>query len=320
MELTSCGVEDIVNETAMESSNTTIIEENGLIVDDTSSIINKTNKTVEANESLTKVYGDFVIYNEAQGEKVDIPLKDFYFLEGEYLLTSDIPVYHTGGKTAGYAKEGSTIKVLDGNAEWLRLKNTEKKDYFTVDFLLVRVNELRNATSIEVVTTEPEIFVVETESEILASVETQVIDPVQETVPKTEEFEIEKSETEKMETEVPKTEIPVTSESTTSEPAVKEPASEPELVANTKYTPEEAIAVYRSIIESNGISWNPALKNGGSWGTGWIYLDKGYPEWAGNSAVESYRMGDGDGVPWDKYYLEVTGSDENCVYYTGWHD
>ena len=129
MELTSCGVEDIVNETAMESSNTTITEENGLIVDDASSIINKTNKTVEANESLTKVYGDFVIYNEAQGEKVDIPLKDFYFLEGEYLLTSDIPVYYTGGKTAGYAKEGSTIKVLDGNAEWLRLKNTEKKDY-----------------------------------------------------------------------------------------------------------------------------------------------------------------------------------------------
>ena len=78
--------------------------------------------------------------------------------------------------------------------------------------------------------------------------------------------------------------------------------------------------MYRAIIESNGISWNPMLKNGGSWGTGWIYLDKGYPEWAGNSAVESYKMGDGDGVPWDKYYLEVTGSDENCVYYTGWHD
>lgn len=324
-ELTSCGVKEAVNETAAAGSSIPIAEENGLIVEDAFPIIHKTDKTVEANEPLTKVYGDFVIYNEAQGEKVDIPLKDFYFLEGEYLLTSDVPVYYTGGKTAGYAKEGSTIKVLDGNAEWLRFKNTEKKDYFTVDFLLVRVNELRNATSIEVVTTKPELFVVETESEILASVETQVTDPVQENLPEAEVSEIEKpktekSETEKMETEIPKTEVPATGESTINESAVKEPASEPELAANTKYTPEEAIAVYRAIIESNGISWNPMLKNGGSWGTGWIYLDKGYPEWAGNSAVESYKMGDGDGVPWDKYYLEVTGSDENCVYYTGWHD
>lgn len=59
---------------------------------------------------------------------------------------------------------------------------------------------------------------------------------------------------------------------------------------------------------------------GGSWGTGFLYLDKGYPEWAGNSSVESFKMGDGDGIAWKSYYLEVTGYDENTVYLTAWHN
>lgn len=111
---------------------------------------------------------------------------------------------------------------------------------------------------------------------------------------------------------------------TTVQPAeegVAEPIVEPPIVAeSTKYTPEEAIAVYRSIMEANGIKWNPDLKNGGSWGTGWIYLEKGQPERAASTNLESAKMGNGDGVPWDNYYLEVTGSDENAVYITEWAD
>jgi len=278
---------------AMES-NIIVTEETGLIVEELP--IPETEEPVETNEPLTKVYGDFVIYNEAQGEKVNIPLEDFYFLEGEYLLTSDVPIYYTGGKTAGYAKEGTTIKVMDGNIEWLRFKNTAKKDYFTVDFLLVKADELRNATNVEVVTTQK---IDEPETELLVSAETQ-----------------ETPKAEKPKTEKTVTTEPVVIEPSTTEPVVVEP--ETPVVDNTKYTPEEAIAVYRSIIESNGIQWDPSIKEFASWGTGWIYLTKGQPEWAGNSAVESYRMGS-NGKPWTKYYLEVTGFDENAVYYTGWH-
>lgn len=105
------------------------------------------------------------------------------------------------------------------------------------------------------------------------------------------------------------------------EVGVAEPIVEPPAVADsTKYTPEEAIAVYRSIMEANGIKWNPDLKNGGSWGTGWIYLEKGQPEWCAATDLESVKMGNGDGVPWDNYYLEVTGFDENAVYITEWAD
>lgn len=117
-----------------------------------------------------------------------------------------------------------------------------------------------------------------------------------------------------------KTEIPVT-ENTSSEqpvqnaPAVNEVAEVPE---SDKYTPDEAIAVYRSLMEAGGITWNPSLKDGGSWGTGWLYLDKGYPEWAAESSLESFAMGDSVGHSWTEYYIEVTGSDEECVYYTQW--
>lgn len=87
-----------------------------------------------------------------------------------------------------------------------------------------------------------------------------------------------------------------------------------------KYTPEEAISIYRGLMESGGIVWDPSLKNGGSWGTGWFELDKGYVEWAAETDLESFAMGDSAGNPWTKYYLEVTDSDENAVYFTGWHN
>ena len=89
-------------------------------------------------------------------------------------------------------------------------------------------------------------------------------------------------------------------------------------VQSNKYTPEEAIAVYRSLMEAGGITWDPSLKGVTSWGTGWIYLDRGQPEWAASTDLESFAMGDSVGHAWTKYYLEVTGSDENAVYITAW--
>ena len=87
---------------------------------------------------------------------------------------------------------------------------------------------------------------------------------------------------------------------------------------SNKYTPEEAISVYRSLMEAGGITWDPSIKDVTSWGTGWIYLDKGYPEWCASTDLESFAMGDSGGRSWTKYYLEVTGSDEDAVYITEW--
>lgn len=97
-------------------------------------------------------------------------------------------------------------------------------------------------------------------------------------------------------------------------------AETPAPAQSNKYTPEEAIAVYRSLVEAGGMTWNPALKGVTSWGTGWIYLDKGQPEWCAATNLESFAMGDTTGNPCTEYYLEVTDSDENAVYITEWHD
>lgn len=116
-----------------------------------------------------------------------------------------------------------------------------------------------------------------------------------------------------------------------STPAKQEPVETPaeQPVADTpvtesqtsnKYTPDEAIAVYRAAMEAGGITWNPALKGVTSWGTGWIYLEKGDAEEVAASDLESFAMGDSGGNPWTEYYLEVTSSDESAVYFTAWHN
>lgn len=120
-------------------------------------------------------------------------------------------------------------------------------------------------------------------------------------------------------------EIPevINEESTADAPVEKVPVTEAPVEAtpsSNKYTPEEAIVVYRSAMEAGGIAWNPALKGVTSWGTGWIYLEKGQPEWCAATNLESFAMGDTTGNPCTEYYLEVTDSDENAVYITEWHD
>lgn len=93
-------------------------------------------------------------------------------------------------------------------------------------------------------------------------------------------------------------------------------AETPAPVQSDKYTSEEAVAVYRTAMEAGGMTWDPSIKDVTSWGTGWIYLEKGMPEWTASTNLESAAMGDSAGRSWTKYYLEVTGSDENAVYIT----
>ncbi len=113
-----------------------------------------------------------------------------------------------------------------------------------------------------------------------------------------------------------RTETPV--ETVPSEQPVQVAPAETEPVGSDKYTPEEAIAVYRGLMEAGGITWSPEIKDVVSWGTGWLYLDKGQPEFAASSSLESFAIGGHGGNSWTKFYIEVTGSDDECVYYTMW--
>lgn len=130
----------------------------------------------------------------------------------------------------------------------------------------------------------------------------------------------------KAEEEANKQEEPTVMRETPVEQPVVEtpPASEPieqpvETPAESdRYTPEEAIAVYRSLMEAGGMVWSPEIKDVTSWGTGWIYLEKGQPEYTAESNLESAAIGGHGGNSWTKYYLEVTGFDDECVYITEW--
>lgn len=134
-----------------------------------------------------------------------------------------------------------------------------------------------------------------------------------------EQIEAEaKAEEEAVQQSSVKTETPV--QNTQSEQPVVNPI-DPDTVESTasdKYTPEEAMAVYRSLMEAGGITWNPALKDVVSWGTGIMYLDKGYPEWAADSSLQSFAIGNHGGDSWTEFYFEINSFDEETVYYTQW--
>lgn len=107
---------------------------------------------------------------------------------------------------------------------------------------------------------------------------------------------------------------------TNSEPKVEETQPQEQPTTSDKYTPEEAIAYYRSQVEAQGMQWDPSIKDVVSWGTGWIPLSKDElnSDYIANT-MAGYNYGSGDGTPHRTYYLEVTGSDENYVYVTIWN-
>ena len=197
-----------------------------------------------------------------------------------YVTTSKVPIYAKNGVKLGYTKENVVIIVLGIYDDWCYFDLNGENKY-------ARLSDIE-ANSIT----------------------------VEERDAKTEE-ETKKQEESSVKTETPVENIPVEQPGVETPPEPDEPVEAP---ASNKYTPDEAIAVYRSLMEAGGITWNPGLKDVTSWGTGWIDLDKGYAEWVAETNLESFSIGNLGGDSWTEYYLEVTGSDENSVYFTEWHD
>lgn len=105
---------------------------------------------------------------------------------------------------------------------------------------------------------------------------------------------------------------------TNSQPTAKEePKEEP--ATNNKYTPDEAVAYYRSQIEAQGMQWTPSIKDEASWGTGWIPLSKDElnASYIANE-MAGFNYGDGVGDSYTRYYMEVTSSNSDKVYVTIW--
>lgn len=202
-----------------------------------------------------------------------------------YYLTDSVDLYIDNGKCIGYTKPEVEISVISEDDEWY-LVNVDGNDRYAkiadvkaVGFPGTKKDYVNSQQGSSEEIESAEVTVQATETSQPASNNTESA-----------------VETSKQETV---SETPATTES-------------------DKYTPEEAIAVYRSLMEAGGMTWDPSIKDVTSWGTGWIYLDKGMPEWCASTNLESAAMGDSAGRSWTKYYLEVTGSDDECVYITEW--
>ncbi len=206
----------------------------------------------------------------------------FEYLPEIFVTTGNVDLYNINGIRIGYTLKNVEIDPFGEYNGWY---------YFYLD------NEKRFAR---------------VEDVSANSIVKEVIDYTQE---ETNEHEESTVKTEKPNDSVPVEPPVVDNPNTSVEP---EPVEQP--ATSDKYTPEEAVAVYRSLMEAGGITWNPALKDVSSWGTGWIYLDKGQPEWAAETSLESYSIGGHGGNSWTQFYFEVTGSDEECVYVTEWHN
>lgn len=285
---TSCGEKKaIVNEAAAMESSITIEEKTGLIVEDAPAVMPE---TIETEEPVYIDYEDlFFADNYLKVDREKLEAVDTDSLERtyeDYVLSESVDLYNFEGTWVGYSKPNIEVVLFGANDDWAEVSFIRTVLYIPKDKF--------DAVASEAVETS------EMEEILLAEVPNQKTTPVK---PKTE------------------TPAPVTSEPIVAEPAQTESVAEPEpVVDNTKYTPEEAIAVYRSIMEANGIQWDPSIKEFASWGTGWFYLEEGWIDENAYKNVEAFRMGGGDSTrPWKYYYLEITGSDQNVVYFTQWH-
>lgn len=223
-----------------------------------------------------------------------------------YETTGKVSLYASNGVRMGYTKEEVDFSVVAACGDWCYFYLDSDKRYARLSD--IEANSLGpeelDARSVARMAEEMAKAQPQSQSQATAPAEQN---PVQETVPDT---------------------------------TVEEPVEVP--AESDKYTPEEAISVYRSLMEAGGMTWTPSLKgnwdetigqypieewnlhmdgyNGGSWGTGWIYLDKGMPEWTAETNLESAAIGNHGGDSWTNYYFEVTGSDDECVYITEWCD
>ena len=247
--------------------------------------------TIEENLTYTERGNLFLLENVVHNPENNVDMNALEYDGRKYELVESVSIYHTDNTLAGYTKENFQIHVVVSNDEWSYCYFDDETDGY-----LVKTKDLMDAISDE----DKEMLLVASATPTPAPTPS----PSPTKVPETPKVETPKVES-----------TPTVSEPVVDIPVVAQPIEEqPIVVESDKYTPEEVIAIYRSVMESNGITWDPSIKEFASWGSGYFYLEKGWIDANSYSNVEAFQF-----FSETRYYLEVTGSDENCVYITEWH-
>lgn len=221
-----------------------------------------------------------------------------------YTLTKSVNIYYINEQKCGYTKENIDIKVIASNDDYCYVNLDHK-------YFLIKTKDVKDASYIEETETTEESTPSKVENNN-SSNDTSTNETTKKDTSSSKKDDSNNSNNDNS-SNTPKEEQPTNSEPVAQEQPKEEPAT------NNKYTPEEAVAYYRSQIEAQGMQWDPSIKAEASWGSGWLPLSK--DELNANyisNAMAGYNYGDGVGNPSRLYYLEVTGSDENYVYITKW--
>ena len=221
-----------------------------------------------------------------------------------YTLTKSVDIYYINEQKCGYTKENIDIKVIASNDDYCYVNLDHK-------YFLIKTKDVKDASYIEETETTEESTPSKVENNN-SSNDTSTNETTKKDTSSSKKDDSNNSNNNNS-SNTPKEEQP-----TNSQPVVEEQPEEP--ATNNKYTPEEAIAYYRSQVEAQGMQWDPSIKEEASWGTGWIPLSKDElnADYISNN-MAGYNYGSGDGTPNRRYYIEITGSDENYVYVTEWN-
>lgn len=244
---------------------------------------------VESTENSEPTYTEYDTYFLQDGVEPSETTYDMNLLKPDghtYTLTKSVNLYYTNEKLCGYTKENIDINVVTSNDDYC---------YVILD--------------------HKDGFLLKTKDVEAASVEG--IEVAEDNLSEDKNQESSTSGGKKQDTTGTKNESTNTNNNTsnnnTSNTAKEEQSanSEPEVeesdtTFNIDYTPEEALAYYRSQVEAQGMKWDPSIKDVVSWGTGFLPLSKDElnDDYIAN-AMAGYNYGSGDGTPFRTHYMEI---------------
>lgn len=244
---------------------------------------------VESTENSEPTYTEYDTYFLQDGVEPSETTYDMNLLKPDghtYTLTKSVNLYYTNEKLCGYTKENIDINVVTSNDDYC---------YVILD--------------------HKDGFLLKTKDVEAASVEG--IEVAEDNLSEDKNQESSTSGGKKQDTTGTKNESTNTNNNTssnnTSNTAQEEQSanSEPEVeesdtTFNIHYTPEEALAYYRSQVEAQGMKWDPSIKDVVSWGTGFLPLSKDElnDDYIAND-MAGYNYGSGVGTPFRTYYMEI---------------
>ena len=291
--MTGCGGAD--TDKAVENAMSTEVQDSESIGD-----------TEESTEPEYTKYASYYLLDGVEETGKEYDMNSMEPDSHTYTLTKSVDIYYINEQKCGYTKENIDIKVIASNDDYCYVNLDHK-------YFLIKTKDVEDASYIEETETTEESTPSKVENNN-SSNDTSTNETTKKDTSSSKKDTSNNSNNNNS-SNTSKEEQPTNSQPVVEEQPKEEPAT------SDKYTPEEAVAYYRSQIEAQGMQWDPSIKEGASWGTGWIPLSKDElnADYIAND-MAGYKYGNGDGNWTPNYYLEVTGSDSDNVYVTIWNN